>query len=91
MPGPLSLTERYCPPALVQPTLIVIEPPRGVNLIALVRRLSTIWRMARSSAQMRGRFGLDELLDLELALLRADREQMAAILRDGAERDGSPP
>src|SRR3712207_8990713 len=39
----------------VQPTLIRISPPGGVNLMAFDRRLSTICRTARSSAQSRGR------------------------------------
>ena len=55
MPGPESLTLRYCPPDEVQPTLIVISPPGGVNFTAFESRLSTIWRSARSSAQRRGR------------------------------------
>ena len=57
MPGPVSLTLRYCPPEEVQPTLTPISPPCGVNLIALESRLSTICRSARSSAQSRGRVG----------------------------------
>ena len=38
--GRCRLMERYCPPAPVQPTLSVISPPCGVNLMALVSRLS---------------------------------------------------
>ena len=37
MPGPVSVTETYCPPFAVQPTLMVMSPPCGVNLIALDR------------------------------------------------------
>ena len=40
MPGPVSRIDRYWPPVLVQPTLIVMLPPCGVNLIALLSRLS---------------------------------------------------
>src|SRR5262249_52923263 len=54
IPEPLSLTLRYCPPEAVQPTLSQISPPCGVNLIELDKRLSTIWRVARSSPQIRG-------------------------------------
>src|SRR5262249_40819079 len=39
MPGPVSLTLRYCPPDAVHPTLSQISPPCGVNLMALPRRL----------------------------------------------------
>jgi len=51
----VSLTLRYWPPDVVQPTLSQISPPGGVNLMALPRRLRQIWRIARSSAQSRGR------------------------------------
>jgi hypothetical protein len=56
MPGPESLTLRYCPPDEVQPTLIVISPPGGVNFTAFESRLSTIWR-TRIEA---GRYDLTE-------------------------------
>src|SRR5258708_40014771 len=61
MPGPLSLTLMYCPPAAVQPTLSHTSPPCGVNLIALDNRLRQICRHARSSAQSRGRAHSDHL------------------------------
>jgi len=54
MPEPVSLTLRYCPPDAVQPAFSQISPPCGVNLIEFDRRLRTIWRMARSSPQIRG-------------------------------------
>src|SRR6201999_4238258 len=54
IPEPVSLTLRYCPPEAVHPTLSQISPPCDVSLIALERRLSTIWRVARSSPQIRG-------------------------------------
>src|SRR5437879_6037135 len=54
MPEPLSLTLRYCPPEAVQPTLSQISPPCGVNLIELDNKLSTTWRVARSSPQILG-------------------------------------
>src|ERR1700686_458239 len=54
MPEPVSLTLRYCPPDAVQPTFSQISPPCGVNLIEFDSRLSTIWRVARSSPQIRG-------------------------------------
>src|SRR6201996_9847984 len=54
MPEPVSLTLRYWPPDAVQPTLSQISPPCGVNLIEFDNRLSTIWRVARSSPQTRG-------------------------------------
>ena len=48
------MTLRYCPPDAVQPTFSQISPPCGVNLMEFDNRLSTIWRVARSSPQIRG-------------------------------------
>src|SRR5579883_3283459 len=55
IPGPVSHTATYCPPAPVQPALILMLPPWGVNFTAFERRLRTICRTARSSAQICGR------------------------------------
>ena len=87
MPGPVSLTLKYCPPEAVQPTLIQMSPPCGVNLIALDSRLSAIWRIARSSAQTRGRSGLEHLVDGDQPVLGAQLHQMMAILHHVDERD----
>src|ERR1700730_12164919 len=54
IPEPVSLTLRYCPPDAVHPTFSQISPPCGVNLIEFDNKLRTIWRVARSSPQIRG-------------------------------------
>ena len=89
MPGPLSLTLMYCPPAAVQPTLSQISPPCGVNLIALDSRLRQICRHRALVRPQPRQVVLEHLVDRDAAVARAQLQQMVAVADHAARSTGS--
>ena len=88
MPGPVSRIETYCPPAPVQPILIE-------DLPAVRREFDRIGQQVEHDLAHRAlvhpdarQMRLDSFADGDLALARAQCEQVPAILDDAGERHG---
>ena len=86
MPGPVSRIDRYCPPALVQPTLIVIVPPCGVNLIALREQVERHLAHRLLVGPDARQIAVELLDDGDVAPLGAHRQQVAAFLDHAGQR-----